>query len=57
MTTDARVHTVIYIPIRKPVEPEPDRVEPDKVRAGTRKQAKEAKEAPHAVSQEDSGRV
>ncbi len=57
MTTDARVQAVIYIPIRKPAEPEPDRVEPDKVREATKKQAIEAKEAAYAVSQEDSGRV
>ena len=57
MTTDAKVHAVIYIPIRKPAEPKPDRVEPDKVRVVTKKQSTEAKEAAYAVSQEDSGRV
>jgi len=57
MATDAKVHAVIYIPIRKPAEPKPDRVEPDKVRVATRKQATETKEAAYAVAQENSGRV
>jgi len=50
MTTDAKVHAVIYIPVKKPTQPNPDRVEPDKVEAGAKAQARDAEEGAHAVA-------
>jgi len=55
MTTDAKVHAVIYIPVRKPAKPDPGRVEPDKVEAGTRTQATSAEEGRHAIASRRDG--
>jgi len=55
MTTDAKVHAVIYIPVRKPSKPDPGRVEPDKVEAGVKAQATSTEEERHAIASRRDG--